>query len=81
LDVARETYRENVTDIIELQGELSKEHELPISMQWQDNGFVFVLKKGDVPLGTKSLPKPFINASMKKNGKWLFSHLELVSPR
>ncbi|CAE6426120.1 unnamed protein product [Rhizoctonia solani] len=77
LDVARETYRENVTDIIELQEELSKEHDLPISMQWQDSGFVFVLKKGDVPPGTKSLPRPFINASMKKNGKWLFSHLEL----
>ncbi|CAE6372632.1 unnamed protein product [Rhizoctonia solani] len=77
LDVARETYRENVTDIIELQGELSKEYDLPISMQWQDSGFVFVLKKGDVPQGTKSLPKPFINASMKKNGKWIFSHLEL----
>ncbi|KAH7337743.1 muts domain V-domain-containing protein [Rhizoctonia solani] len=77
LDVARETYRENVTDIIDLQGELSKEHDLPISMQWQDNGFVFVLKKGDVPQGTKSLPRPLINASMKKNGKWLFSHLEL----
>ncbi|GAB1520408.1 MutS protein msh4 [Rhizoctonia solani] len=79
LDVARETYRENVTDIIELQEELSKEHDLPISMQWQDSGFVFVLKKGDVPPGTKSLPRPFINASMKKNGKWLFSHLELHS--
>ncbi|ELU38620.1 mutS domain-containing protein [Rhizoctonia solani AG-1 IA] len=63
LDVARETYRENVTDIIELQEELSKEHDLPISMQWQDSGFVFVLKKGDVPPGTKSLPRPFINHS------------------
>ncbi|KEP55037.1 putative DNA mismatch repair protein MutS [Rhizoctonia solani 123E] len=77
LDVARETYRENVTDIIELQSELSKEHDLPISMQWQDNGFIFVLKKADVPPGTKSLPAPFINASMQKNGKWTFSHLEL----
>ncbi|KAJ1301008.1 hypothetical protein OPQ81_003431 [Rhizoctonia solani] len=77
LDVARETYRENVTDIIDLRAELSKEHDLPISMQWQDNGFIFVLKKGDVPQGTKSLPRPFINASMKKNGRWLFSHLEL----
>ncbi|CAE6506204.1 unnamed protein product [Rhizoctonia solani] len=77
LDVARETYRENVTDIIELQGELSKEHDLPISMQWQNNGFIFVLKKADVPPGTKSLPGPFINASMQKNGKWTFSHLEL----
>ncbi|CAE7201529.1 unnamed protein product, partial [Rhizoctonia solani] len=77
LDVARETYRENVTDIMDLLGELSKEHDLPISMQWQDNGFIFVLKKGDVPPGTKSLPRPFINASMQKNGRWLFSHLEL----
>ncbi|CAE6433500.1 unnamed protein product [Rhizoctonia solani] len=77
LDVARETYRENVTDIIDLRGELAKEHDLSISMQWQDNGFIFVLKKGDVPPGTKSLPRPFINVSMQKNGKWLFSHLEL----
>ncbi|CUA71875.1 MutS protein homolog 4 [Rhizoctonia solani] len=77
LDVARETYRENVTDIIDLRGELAKEHDLSISMQWQDNGFIFVLKKGDVPPGTQSLPRPFINVSMQKNGKWLFSHLEL----
>ncbi|GAB1520356.1 MutS protein msh4 [Rhizoctonia solani] len=36
LDVARETYGENVTDIIEFQGELSKEHDLPISMHDDD---------------------------------------------
>lgn len=79
LDVARETYRENVTDIIELQDELSKEHDLPLALLYQDSGFVFTLKRGDVPEGTKSLPAPFINASTKKNGKWTFSHLELVS--
>jgi DNA mismatch repair protein MSH4 len=78
LDVARETYRENVTDIIELQDELSKEHDLPLALLYQDSGFVFTLKKGDVPEGTK-LPAPFINVSAKKNGRWTFSHLELVS--
>jgi DNA mismatch repair protein MSH4 len=81
LDVARETYHENVKDIIDLQKDLSSEHDLPLSLYYQDNGFVFILKKGDVPEGTKSIPAPFINASMKKNGRWIFSHLELVSSR
>ncbi|KAF8607234.1 hypothetical protein BDV93DRAFT_467924 [Ceratobasidium sp. AG-I] len=76
LDVARETYRENVTDIMELQSDLSKEHDLPLALQYQDNGFVFFLKKGDTPEGGK-LPAPFINLSAKKNGRWTFSHLEL----
>ncbi|KAG9077625.1 MutS protein msh4, partial [Ceratobasidium sp. UAMH 11750] len=80
LDVARETYRENVTDIIDLQNELSKEHELPLVLQYQENGFVFTLKKGDVPQSGK-LPAAFINVSAKKNQKWTFSHLELVSGR
>ncbi|KAG8741823.1 MutS protein msh4 [Ceratobasidium sp. 414] len=76
LDVARETYRENVTDIIDLQNELSKEHDLALSLQYQENGFVFTLKKGDIPRGGK-LPTAFINVSAKKNQKWTFSHLEL----
>ncbi|KAG8701977.1 MutS protein msh4 [Ceratobasidium sp. 395] len=76
LDVARETYRENVTDIIDLQNELTKEHGLPLGLQYQENGFVFTLKKGDAPEGGK-LPAPFINVSAKKNQKWTFSHLEL----
>ncbi|KAG9126082.1 MutS protein msh4 [Ceratobasidium sp. 392] len=76
LDVARETYRENVTDIIDLQNELTKEHDLPLGLQYQENGFVFILKKGDTPEGGK-LPAAFINVSAKKNQKWTFSHLEL----
>ncbi|QRW13414.1 DNA mismatch repair protein MutS [Ceratobasidium sp. AG-Ba] len=76
LDVARETYRENISDIIDLQNELSKEHDLPLSLHYQDNGFVFVLRKGDTPEGGK-LPAPFINVSAKKNQRWTFSHLEL----
>lgn len=78
LDVARETYRENITDIMELQADLSKEHGIPLALQYQDNGFIFFLKKGDSPEGGK-LPAPFINVSAKKNGRWTFSHLELVS--
>lgn len=79
LDVARKTYRENVTDIIELQDELAKEHNLPLSLQYQGNGgFILVLKKGDIPSDIKSLPAPFINVSTKKNGRWTCSHLELV---
>lgn len=67
-----------MADIIDLQSELSKEYGLPLALQYQDSGFVFFLKKGDTPEGSK-LPAPFINVSAKKNGRWTFSHLELVS--
>jgi DNA mismatch repair protein MSH4 len=46
-----------------------------MAVVYQDNAFVFALKKSD---HDGELPKGFINVSMKK-GKWYFSSMELVS--
>ncbi|KAG5634920.1 hypothetical protein H0H81_000323 [Sphagnurus paluster] len=73
LDVARETYKENVGDIFQLNRTLSEEHELPLTLVYQDTGFYFTLKKSDLD---GELPKGFINVSMKK-GKWVFSNMDL----
>lgn len=75
LDVARETYKENVGDIYQLNRNISESHSLPISLQYQDTGFVFTLKKTDLE---GELPKGFVNISLKK-GKWVFSSMELVN--
>jgi DNA mismatch repair protein MSH4 len=74
LDVARETYKENVGDIYTLCSTLSEEHGLPLTLVYQETGFVFSLKKSDAESG---LPRGFINPSIKK-GKWYFSSLDLV---
>ncbi|KAK0475108.1 muts domain V-domain-containing protein, partial [Armillaria novae-zelandiae] len=73
LDVARETYKENVGDIYALNTALSEQHDLPLTLIYHDTGFVFSLKKSDV---IEELPKGFINASLKK-GRWQFSSMEL----
>ncbi|KAK7688084.1 hypothetical protein QCA50_008454 [Cerrena zonata] len=74
LDVARETYKENVADIFALNAELSKQHDLPLTVVNQETGFVFQLKKND--LDGSELPRGFINVVVKK-GKYTFSSLEL----
>lgn len=74
LDVARETYKENIGDIYQLNRSLSEEHNLPLTLVYQGTGFVFALKKNDIE---GELPKGFINVSLKK-GRWIFSNLELV---
>jgi DNA mismatch repair protein MSH4 len=74
LDVARETYKENVGDIYQLSNHLSEQHKLPLTPVYQGSGFVFTLKKDELE---GELPKGFINVAMQK-GKWLFSSLELV---
>ncbi|KAF8060865.1 muts domain V-domain-containing protein [Lyophyllum atratum] len=73
LDVARETYKENVGDIFQLNRTLSEEHELPLTLVYQDTGFVFTLKKTDLE---GELPKGFINVSARR-GKWVFSSMDL----
>jgi len=75
LDVARETYKENVGDIFQLNRTLSETHDLPLILVYQETGFVFALKKVDLE---GELPKGFINAAMRK-GRWVFSSMELVS--
>ncbi|KAL0576893.1 MutS protein msh4 [Marasmius crinis-equi] len=74
LDVARETYKENVGDIYTLNNTLSDTHGLPLTLVCLESGFVFALKKADLE---DELPKGFINATLKK-GKWQFSSMELV---
>ncbi|PPQ98977.1 hypothetical protein CVT24_003473 [Panaeolus cyanescens] len=73
LDVARETYKENVADIHQLNRVLSEEHGLPLTLVYQDSGFMFALKKNDLE---GELPKGFVNASLKKN-RWIFSSMDL----
>ena len=74
LDVARETYRENVGDIFSLNTALSEEHNLPLVLVYQEGGFVFTLKKSDLE---GELPPGFVNVTSRK-GKWVFSSVELV---
>ncbi|KAJ8590908.1 hypothetical protein M405DRAFT_932507 [Rhizopogon salebrosus TDB-379] len=73
LDVARETYKENVGDIYQLSSALGEEHSLPIGLVYQEKGFVFALKKDELE---GELPKGFINVSAQK-GRWLFSSMDL----
>lgn len=64
-----------MADIFALNTELSKQHDLPLTVFNQENGFVFQLKKND--LDGSELPRGFINVVVKK-GKYTFSSLELV---
>lgn len=76
LDVARETYKENVGDIHALHRALCEKHDLPMMLVYQEGGFVFAIKKGDME--DMKLPWGFVNVSMQK-GRWLFNTMELVS--
>ncbi|KAJ7079998.1 muts domain V-domain-containing protein [Mycena belliarum] len=73
LDVARETYKENVGDIFALNRTLSEAHGLPLSLTYHETGFVFTLRKTELE---GELPRGFINAALKK-GKWAFSSMDL----
>jgi len=74
LDVARETFKENIADIYQLGRELSEIHGLPLALVYQDSGFIFQLKKAEVE---GDLPAGFINITEKK-GRVAFSTLDLV---
>ncbi|EIW86225.1 hypothetical protein CONPUDRAFT_45677 [Coniophora puteana RWD-64-598 SS2] len=73
LDVARETYKENVGDIHQLCAMLCEKHGLPLFLVYQESGYVFSSKKEDLE---GELPPGFINVTMQK-GRWLFSSLDL----
>lgn len=77
LDVARETYKENIGDIYALHRALCEKHDLPMTLVYQEGGFVFAIKKSDME-SIGSLPWGFVNVSMQK-GRWLFNTMELVS--
>ncbi|KAF8641530.1 hypothetical protein AX16_009908 [Volvariella volvacea WC 439] len=74
LDVARETYKENVGDIYELSKMLTERYNLPLVLVYQETGFVFALKKSD--LDESDLPDEFINASARR-GRVTFTSIEL----
>ena len=74
LDVARETYKENLGDIYQLNRTLSEEHGLQLTLIHQKTGFVFALKKNDLE---GELPKGFVNVKLNK-GRWIFSTMDLV---
>ncbi|KAG1775045.1 muts domain V-domain-containing protein [Suillus placidus] len=73
LDVARGTFKENVADICQLNHALSERHSLPLTLVYQESGFVFALKKDELE---DELPKGFINVSTQR-GRWLFSSMDL----
>lgn len=73
LDVARETYKENVGDIYQLSRTVSEEHSLPLTLVYKESGFVFALKKADLD---GELPKGFLNVTFTK-GRWMFTSMEL----
>ncbi|KIJ58731.1 hypothetical protein HYDPIDRAFT_178027 [Hydnomerulius pinastri MD-312] len=73
LDVARETYKENIGDIYQLNTALSEAHGLPLTLVYQESGFIFALKKDELE---GELPKGFLNVSAQK-GRWLFSSMDL----
>ncbi|KAH9994503.1 muts domain V-domain-containing protein [Russula vinacea] len=74
LDVARETYKENVGDIHALHSSLTEKHDLPIQLVYQESGFLFSIRKGDLVEG--KLPWGFTNLSMRR-GRWFFTSMEL----
>ncbi|KAI0735804.1 muts domain V-domain-containing protein [Earliella scabrosa] len=78
LDVARETYKENVGDIYALRNRLVQEHSLPLTLVYRDSdaGFIFALKKTDLEEAGGELPRGFIDVTAQK-GRWVFSSIEL----
>ncbi|KAI5118520.1 hypothetical protein M0805_007689 [Coniferiporia weirii] len=77
LDVARETYKENVADIFQLNRALCERHGLPLQLVYQEQGFVFTLRKLDLEeAGMAELPKGFVNVKARK-GKWFFESVDL----
>ncbi|KAL8279193.1 hypothetical protein RQP46_008449 [Phenoliferia psychrophenolica] len=74
LDVARETYKENLNDAFEMGESLATKFGLDISMTHTQNGFVFSCP--NVELDEKPLPKMFIHP-VKKGKKTEFTSMDL----
>ncbi|KAG8914771.1 MutS protein msh4 [Tulasnella sp. 408] len=75
LDVARETYKENVGDILDLCKSLASDHELPFTPTFVESagGFWPAVRKDEV---RGDLPRGCINLR-SKGAKWKFTTLEL----
>jgi DNA mismatch repair protein MSH4 len=80
LDVARETYKENVDDILQLTQKVATEHDLPYVPVFNTSGaglgFWLTVRKDEVP----ELRKGCIEVT-GKGSKWRFTTLELVSSK
>lgn len=59
LDVARETYKENVDDAFEMCEQLAATHALDMTLAYSQNGFMFTCPATE--LQDKELPKIFTN--------------------
>lgn len=77
LDVARETFKENVGDIQDLCASLSAEYSLPLSLSYNERGggFWLMLNKDELE---EELPRGFLNVTTR-GAKFVFTTLELVS--
>ena len=60
---------------MQLTDTLREEHGIPIQSIYQENGFVFCVKKADLE---DDLPQGFINV-VSKGTRFLFSSVELAS--
>ncbi|KAK0551642.1 MutS protein msh4 [Tilletia horrida] len=76
LDVARETYKENIKDIYDLSSELSETHNLPLTLKFATTGFVFELRKDQVQ-SQRDLPRVFVNVVKGRSKSLTMSTLEL----
>jgi DNA mismatch repair protein MSH4 len=65
-----------VGDIYALHSSLTEKHGLPLQLVYQESGFLFAIRKGDLAEG--KLPWGFTNLKPQR-GKWLFTSMELVS--
>ncbi|KZS90242.1 hypothetical protein SISNIDRAFT_551573 [Sistotremastrum niveocremeum HHB9708] len=73
LDVARETYKENVGDIMQLKTELSEQYDLPLELSYVESGYVFSIRKADLQ---GELPSEFGNRSTRGQ-RMTFSNIQL----
>ncbi|KAL9935413.1 hypothetical protein V8E36_005761 [Tilletia maclaganii] len=76
LDVARETYKENIKDIYDLAAELGETHQLPVTLKYAASGFVLELKTEHAP-EQRNLPREFINVVKNRSKTYTMSTLEL----
>lgn len=58
---------------MQLNTVMAEKHGFPLALVYQENGFVFTLKKDELE---GELPSDFINVTSQK-GRWYFSSMEL----
>jgi DNA mismatch repair protein MSH4 len=74
LDVSRETFKENVGDVLQLANQMTEELGFTVISTFKESGFIFSVKKSEADSG---LPKVCINVTAKGE-TWVFSTVELV---